>query len=298
MKWLMYSSLLSVALAVGDARAQTQVQRGGIQIQQPPQQAAPSQTAPVPRPQQPAVVGRPPQRPVRESPAVVRTQPAIRPRSPGAVDRPSGTLNQPVRTPRPPAQLPSGQNFVGGSREFQRFPTGGNFHWGDRSGTFHRGGHTGDFHPGDFHHRGHRSNFVIVYINGVAWWYPFYTAYPYYYDAPLAPTYDSSYYGSGASSVPYVDEGAGGGAVSPSYADLGQQWGQDLRREVATWDDFVDYVRTYIIVAPPEAQAEFREAFVASYGINGAAAYDKAAQQAAQTSSTQGPKVITVPSSY
>jgi hypothetical protein len=182
----------------------------------------------------------------------------------------------PARTPKPTPEISPKQNFVGGSREFQHFRS------------------DGSFHRGDFRHHRHRSNYVIVYVNGLAYWYPFFTAYPYYYNVPLLPTYSSSYYGSGAN-VPYADRSAGGGAVQGalSYGDLGWEWGQDLRREVATWDDFVDYVRTYIIIASPQAQAEFREAFIASYGINGAAAYDKAAQQAAQTT-TQGPKVIDV----
>ena len=199
-------------------------------------------------------------------------------------------LNKPGGVIRPSTEISSRQNFVGGSREFRQFRPGGDFHRGDRDGDFHRG---------VFHHRGHRSNFVIVYVSGVACWYPFYTAYPYYYEAPLAPTYDGGYYDPGAGNVPYVDEGAGGGAVqtAPSYGELGRQWGQDLRREVATWDDFVGYVRTYIIVAAPEVQADFREAFIASYGINGAAAYDKAAEDAAQSSGT-GPKIINVQPAY
>ena len=64
------------------------------------------------------------------------------------------------------------------------------------------------------------------------------------------------------------------------YSDLGTSWGQDLRREVATWDQFVAYLRAYIVTAPPSAQADFREAFVSAYRINGAAAYDKAAAEA------------------
>jgi len=210
---------------------------------------------------------------VRESPRIVHTSPAVR-------ERPSTTVNRPMHLVGPAARFSSRQNFIGGSRGLRRFQTNGYFHHG--YGHYYRGG---------------RSHYIIVYVNGVACWYPFYTAYPYYYDyyaAPLAPTYDSGYYDSGASTAPYVDDNGDEAAqTAPSYGELGQEWGQDLRREVATWDDFVDYLRTYIVVAPPDSQAEFREAFVASYGINGAAAYDKAAQEAAQ-SSTPDPKVINV----
>ena len=63
-----------------------------------------------------------------------------------------------------------------------------------------------------------------------------------------------------------------------------------------TWEQFVDYVRGYIVAATPAAQADFRESFIDSYGINGAAAYDKAASQA--IGSAQGPKVINMQSGY
>jgi len=270
MKALILSCLLSLAVAVGTARAEGRWQQGGGSVQQ---QAAPRPSAPPPvhvAAPQPAPVRQSPRPdPVRMSPRVVHTLPEVRQRPPMVTAKPSPGVS-------------AHQNFVGGSRSFRHFPTDGNYHPfpGDRNRGFYGHG---------FHHHGFRSNYVIVYVNGAPFWYPFYTAYPYYYDAPLAPTYDSGSYDSGTTSVPYVDEGAGGGnaQVTPSYGDLGQQWAQDLRREVATWDDFVDYVKNYIIVAAPDAQAEFREAFIASYGINGAAAYDKAASEAAQAA-TQG----------
>ncbi|HUI05750.1 MAG TPA: hypothetical protein VL486_01970 [Verrucomicrobiae bacterium] len=272
MKWLTLSCLLGLALAIGNAQAQMRGERGGG-----PPQAGHSEEVRGSAGQQPRVVHESP-RPeiVRPPSGAMHTLPSVRERPPV------------VRTGSRPAFVQPRQNFVGGQREFRRLPHETAFHQGNRVGDFR--GHR------FFNHRGHGSNFVIVYVNGVACWYPFYTAFPYYYDYyDAAPTYDNGYYDSGADNTPYVDEGAGGGAVqtAPSYGDLGQEWGQDLRREVATWDGFVDYLRTYIIVAAPEAQAEFREAFIASYGINGAAAYDKAAQEAAQPA-PQDPKVINV----
>jgi hypothetical protein len=85
--------------------------------------------------------------------------------------------------------------------------------------------------------------------------------------------------------------------VASDYGDVGASWGQDLRREVATWDQFVAYLKAYIVTAPPSAQADFREAFISTYRINGAAAYDKAATEAAGNAPQQpaGPKIITMP---
>lgn len=264
---------LGLALAVGEVRADM---RGGRGEGSPPQQGpAPSQHMESPGPgfSRPAPMVQTPR------PAPVRTLPGVMERPAGGPVRPPGALRGPNATFAQPRQ-----NFVGGQGNFRHFRHDGDFHRGDRDGDFQRGA---------FHRHGRRSGFILVYVNGLPCWYPFYTAYPYYYDVPLAPTYDSGYYDSGASYVPPVDESAGGGAVqtAPGYDELGHGWGQDLRRDVATWDQFVSYMQTYIIVATPAAQAEFREAFVASYGINGATAYDKAAEQAAPPRS-QGPKII------
>jgi hypothetical protein len=71
-----------------------------------------------------------------------------------------------------------------------------------------------------------------------------------------------------------------------------------LRREVVTWDQFVAYLKAYVVTADPASQADFREAFINAYRLNGAAAYDKGSLEAAGDSTQpQGPKVITVPPS-
>jgi len=89
---------------------------------------------------------------------------------------------------------------------------------------------------------------------------------------------------------------AGPAQTTPDFSDMGASWGQDLRREVATWSQFVDYLKAYVVTAPPTAQADFREAFISTYRINGAAAYDKAAAEAANIpSQPSGPKIITFP---
>jgi len=159
------------------------------------------------------------------------------------------------------------------------------FHEGDsrRAGDF---GHRADFDHDRFHH--HHS--IVVFVNGAACWYPFYSAYPYSYDVPPPVAYNSDANSpSDSGYVPPVD------TSGSDYSDVGTSWGQDLRREVATWNQFVAYLKAYIVTAPPSAQGDFREAFINAYHINGAAAYDKAAAEAAGNSSqSQGPKVITI----
>ena len=125
-------------------------------------------------------------------------------------------------------------------------------------------------------------------------WYPVYTDYPYYDNVASPVAYDNGYdTGYGNSAPVEAASTADSAAVpsAPSYGDLGTAWGQDLRRDIVTWDQFVAYVRAYIIIAAPAAQADFREGFIASYGLNGAAAYDKGAKDAAGPTST-GPKII------
>lgn len=132
-------------------------------------------------------------------------------------------------------------------------------------------------------------------MNGAPFWYPVYTAYPYYYDVPPPVTYSGADYPSDGGYVPPMDTGAA--QAASDYGDVGTSWGQDLRREVVTWDQFVAYLKAYIVTAPPSAQADFREAFIGAYRINGAAAYDKAAAEAAGSpSQPSGPKIITMPS--
>ena len=169
--------------------------------------------------------------------------------------------------------------------------------FGPRQADFRHGGHFG--HGRDFDHDrfAHHRHLICVFVNGAPCWYPVYTAYPYYYDAP-APIMSSGVdYSSdgGGGYVPSADTTSDTQAAS-DYGDVGASWGQDLRREVVTWDQFVAYLKAYIVTAPPSAQADFREAFISTYRINGAAAYDKAAADAAgNPSQPSGPKIITMP---
>jgi hypothetical protein len=276
MKWLSFSWILISGLVLAGGTSQAADMRGDQHFNSQQQQTTtPNQNAPAPNsPPAQSQQNRPPSS-VLVKPSGVLNVPS------GVLNKPSGVLFKPsgVINTRPGEAHAPRQNFVGSQRDFRR--THGD---GDHDGNF-RDGHGS-------HHR--RSNFIIVYVNGAPCWYPVYTSYPYYYDVPLAPTYDSGY----SSTSSYVPSVEGDGSEAPSgYANVGHQWGQDLRREIATWDQFVDYVRGYIIGATPAAQADFREAFIDSYGINGAAAYDKAAEQAAR-STGQGPKVINLQSGY
>lgn len=160
-----------------------------------------------------------------------------------------------------------------------------------------RFGHGTGFDQNHFRH--HQRNSIVVFVNGTPCWYPVYTAYPYSVD--VLPPIESSgaNYNSDSGYVPPMDTGAtdaGPAQTAPTFGDLGASWGQDLRRDVVTWSQFVDYLKTYIVAAPPQAQADFREAFISAYRINGTAAYDKAAVEAAgNPPQPQGPKIITMP---
>ena len=68
--------------------------------------------------------------------------------------------------------------------------------------------------------------------------------------------------------------------INYTYYDLGLQWGQDLRGALAQWDEFVKYVRDYIVNAPALALDEFRRGFEAGYGGNSTAVFENALEQA------------------
>jgi hypothetical protein len=159
----------------------------------------------------------------------------------------------------------------------------------DHGGHF---GHGGDFDRDRFSHHRH---FIVVFVNGAPCWYPVWTAYPYYY-APAPIVSSGADYPLDGGYAPPMD--AGTSQATSDYGDAGVSWGQDLRREIVTWDQFVAYLKAYIVTALPSAQADFREAFIGAYHINGAAAYDKAAADAAgNPPQASGPKIITMPSS-
>lgn len=78
-----------------------------------------------------------------------------------------------------------------------------------------------------------------------------------------------------AAPVPVADTRSG-------FDQVGHDWAKDLRNEVATFDQFVDYVRANLLRADTRSFASFREAFIAAYGVNGRAAFERAVDRAHQ----------------
>jgi hypothetical protein len=166
----------------------------------------------------------------------------------------------------------------------------------------------GDFHSApafvrrtsfDHNHFGHHRHFIVIFANGSPFWYLADTDYPYYNDTAPPVVSSSAVDTTDSDGISPSDSNAtnpGNAQPSSDYGDLGASWGQDLRREVATWNQFVGYLKSYIIMAAPADQAEFREAFIDAYRLNGPAAYDKAAVEAAggPVPSSPGPKIITI----
>jgi len=90
------------------------------------------------------------------------------------------------------------------------------------------GGHFG--HGGDFNHDhfGHHRHLIIVFANGIPFWYPAYTAYPYYDDTPSPVGSSIADYPLDSGYAPPMDTSAA--QPASDYSDLGASWGQDLRR--------------------------------------------------------------------
>lgn len=66
----------------------------------------------------------------------------------------------------------------------------------------------------------------------------------------------------------------------PSFYQLGHDWARDLRADVATLDQFVDYLEDHVIQASDADIKEFRSGFLSAYGVNGEAAFEKAFNRA------------------
>ncbi|MCC7519036.1 MAG: hypothetical protein IT578_07620 [Verrucomicrobiae bacterium] len=101
----------------------------------------------------------------------------------------------------------------------------------------------------------------------------YYPAYPSYYLAPerVVIARETSY---APAPAPTVAE------TAPGWSALGRNWAFDLRNEVATWEQFVSWLRNNLVRAPSNAYAEFRGGFLAAYGVNAEAAFNKAYAEA------------------
>jgi hypothetical protein len=65
-----------------------------------------------------------------------------------------------------------------------------------------------------------------------------------------------------------------------SFYQPGYQWGGEMKLYHVTMDQFVTYLKAYILTASPVQQAAFRSGFVAHFGADGQGIYDQAVQQA------------------
>jgi hypothetical protein len=129
-------------------------------------------------------------------------------------------------------------------------------------------------------HHFHRGIVVAPFAWGYVGPYPYY-----YYPYGYSPDY---YYSAPYAYSPYTvyDSGspppaAGSSSQQPStYYQLGHDWGQDLRQDVVTWAQFVDYLKNTFPEASSTKLQEFRRGFLSSYGMNAVFAFDRALSQA------------------
>ncbi len=173
----------------------------------------------------------------------------------------------------------------GGNRDHDRF-----FHGRDHDRFFGRD-----------HNRFFGSPFFPFFCAYPLWGYEFY---PYwdngFYDQ--SAFYDQSGYSTEPPVVTYSDSepSAVPATVYPParpvsiYRQYGSEWAQDLRRDIVTWDQFVQYMKAYILTSSADARDEFRQGFIASYGTNAVAAFDKAMEQATEAVS-KGAKIVDMP---
>jgi len=135
------------------------------------------------------------------------------------------------------------------------------------------GGFGGPFHQppygGGGWGRGGHSGFYFY--GGFPLWWP----YGYYgppYDSGYYYDYPPAYYYDGAYRYPTQD--------ARSWLVLGHDAGKDLRLQTVTWGWFVQYLRAYIINAPPGTQDDFRRGFMDGYGDSAESVLSSAMQQA------------------
>lgn len=139
------------------------------------------------------------------------------------------------------------------------------------------GGH-GNWNHGRFH-----DHFGFFFWGGPLWYpyyWPPYSYYDYRYD------YSDPYYGYYNYNPPayYYRGGA------PDYREydgrdyltLGHDSGKALRLKTVSRDWLVEYLRAYIINAPPSVRDDFRRGFISGYGEDAEAVLKKAAEEANQ----------------
>ncbi len=129
----------------------------------------------------------------------------------------------------------------------------------------------------------------VIYTSPVIYTRPYvsYAPYPYYYPyppqnvvvVPQAPPSSESVASQQTTAVQPTPTPPPATAEN-SYYRVGRDWAKDLREDIATRDQFINYLKANIIRASTENYSEFRKGFIATYGVNAEAAFDKAYQQA------------------
>jgi hypothetical protein len=136
------------------------------------------------------------------------------------------------------------------------------------------GGRHFELHGQHFDHRFFHGHGVVIFAYGVPYYY--YPNYGYYDLGPYSPADSSMGYttASDAQTDQYTNQD------TDSYYEPGYQWGGELQQYHVTMDQFVAYLKSYILSTSPAQQAAFRSGFVAHFGADGQTVYDQAVQQA------------------
>lgn len=111
----------------------------------------------------------------------------------------------------------------------------------------------------------------------------FISAFPVYYTYPACNYYPANFgYASYGAYEPSYDMSStyGGSAYESNDYERGRDWGQDLRRDIVTWEQFVAYLRDFRARSTTAAREDFHRGFVAGYGARGKEAFDKALKDA------------------
>lgn len=173
------------------------------------------------------------------------------------------------------------QRTMGESRGFNHLGISSERFSGNRRMFFPRAGF-GDrhiFRGGLFDNGFARGGGVVVFVAGVP-----YCSYPDYGYSDNGSGDPVPYYAPDSSTEYTSDPGAqteeSTNQDTDSYYQPGSQWGGEMKLYHVTMDQFVTYLKSYILGASPVQQAAFRSGFVAHFGADGQALYDQAVQQA------------------
>jgi hypothetical protein len=127
--------------------------------------------------------------------------------------------------------------------------------------------------------------FLYYGYSGYPYGYPvYYSSYPIYGYAP-AYSDSSGGYQSDSRMRSSNDEQEYDKSYEDDYWRLGRDWGQDLRRDVASFEDFMAFVKKRISPAPESLRDQFRLGFSRGYGQRADEAFQKAMDLASQPES-------------